>query len=205
MRTPPGQFLGAALLSCLFASSPVVADPLPPESTQFARVDWHQVAAPFGRFLLIRGAKGQCAVRFTEYQRGHDAKPPTVFSSGEESHYASYEWSYQADGTGDFTNRNATRGTGRVSSGAVRGIGRFGFQSGDPYLICGPLRTLWLRPSSVSFSEGVLCQASAYHLSPTGWQDISKVSANDARLQWFQCDEKRSSYRIPLGELPGGR
>jgi hypothetical protein len=67
MRTPHGQFLGAVLLSCLFASTPVVADPLPPESTQFARVDWHQVAAPFGRFLLIRGAKGQCAVRFTEY------------------------------------------------------------------------------------------------------------------------------------------
>src|SRR5919197_343502 len=125
MRTPHGQCLGAVLLSCLFASSLVAADPLPSDSTQFAWVYWHQVAAPFGRFLLIRGAKGQCAVRFTEYQRGHDAKPPTVFSSGEESHDARYEWFYQSDGSGDFTNRNVKHGTGRVSRGAVRGIGGF--------------------------------------------------------------------------------
>src|SRR5262245_40658914 len=205
MRTRHGQCLGAALLTCLFAGSAVVADPLPPESTQFARIDWHQVAAPFGRVLLIRGPKGQCAVRFTEYQRGHDAKPPTVFSSGEESHYATYEWAYQADGSGGFTNRNATRGTGRVSCGACRGIGRFWFQSGDPYLKCGPLTTFWLPPSSVSFAEEGTCQTSTYQLSPTGWQDISKANANDARLHWFQCDEKRSSYRIPLEDLPGGR
>jgi hypothetical protein len=205
MRISHGRFVEAALLTCLFASSPGVADPQPPEFTEFARVDWHQVAAPFGRVLLIRGAKGQCAVRFAEYQRGHDAKPPTVFSSGEESHYASYEWSYQVDGTGDFTNRHATHGTGRVSRGAVRGIGRFGFQSGDPYLRCGPLKTFWLQPSNVSFSEQVLCQTPGYQLSPTGWRDISKVNANDVRLQWFECDEKRNSYRIPLRDLPGGR
>jgi len=203
MRTPHGQLLGAALLSGLFVSSLVVADPLPPDSTQFARVDWHQIAAPFGRFLLIRGAKGQCAVRFTEYQRGHDAKPQTVFSSGEESHDARYEWFYQGDGSGDFANRNVKRGTGRVSGGAVRGIGRFGFQSGNSYLKCGPLKTFWLPPSSISFSEQATCPTAAYELSPTSWRDISEINFNDTRLKWFRCDETRKSFHIPMDDLPG--
>ena len=203
MRMPRSQLSGLLLLACLLASSFTVAAPLGTELTDFARVDWHQVAAPFGRFLLIRAAKDLCAVRFTEYHRGGDAKPPTVFSSGEESHYAQYEWFYQSDGSGAFISENVRRGTGRVSHGAVRGVGRFGFESGDPYLRCGPLKTFWLQPSSLSFSEQGTCQTTDYELSPTSWRDISKVDIKDPRLKWFQCDEKRKSYRIPIKDLPG--
>jgi hypothetical protein len=203
MRMTRWRLCGIFVLTCQFVSSPLVADALSSEFTEFARIEWHQVAAPFGRFLLMRHAKGQCAVRFTEYHRSHDAKPPTVFSSGEESHDAGYEWFYQADGSGNFTSRTVERGIGRVSRGAVRGIGRLAWQSGDPYLKCGPLRTYWLPPSSVSFSEQVLCPNAAYELSPTGWQDISQVNTNHARLSWFRCDETRKSYRIPMADLPG--
>jgi hypothetical protein len=51
-----------------------------------ALVTWYDVGAPLGRFLLIRRKDSNlCAIKFTEYHRGNDAKPPTVFSSGEES------------------------------------------------------------------------------------------------------------------------
>jgi hypothetical protein len=107
-----------------------------PSRIEYARVDWHQVSAPFGKFLLMRGAEGVCAVRFTDYHLGHDAKAPTMFNSGEETASAEYEWHFVAAGTGWFSSANVTHGKSRVSSGPLKGIGRLAFQSKNPILRC---------------------------------------------------------------------
>src|SRR4051812_12101758 len=101
------------LIATAMAYLSAIAQPMDDFKTS-ARVDWHQVGAPLGKFLLMRGNKGLCAIRFLDYQRGHDAKPPSVFNSGEESHVAHYEWVYQGDGTSDITKGNVKRGKGQV-------------------------------------------------------------------------------------------
>ncbi|WP_347986060.1 hypothetical protein [Methylomonas sp. AM2-LC] len=179
----------------------VVAGTVDSEQTEFAHIGWHQVSAPFGSFLLIRGDEGVCAVRFIEYHKGNDKKQPTIFSSGEESHSAQYEWFYQGDGSGDFSKSSVIRGIGHVSRGAVIGIGRLGFQSGDPYLTCGPIKTFWLQPSSISFAKKINCDKAIYELAPTKWQSINDVHLDSAQLNWYHCDEGRKSFRIPISEL----
>lgn len=157
------------------------------------------MAAPFGKFLLMRGDKGPCALRFVEYHRARDAKPPTVFNSGDESHLARYEWFYQREG--DFSKGKVKRGKGRASLGPLRGVGRLASQSGDPYVKCGPYLAYWLPPASVSFSGSTSCSRARHELAPTKWDEISRVNARDPRLKWFSCDENRKSLRIPMEEL----
>lgn len=197
-----GKFAWLLVLLLLLSARFVPAEPSAVDGQpDLAKVDWHQVSAPSGRYLLIRGTKGACAVRFTEYHRGNDAKPPTLFSSGEESRSAQYQWFYQSEGTGRFTTQNATHGTGTVSDGPCQGIGRLCFQSGNPYFKCGPIRVLWLPSSSLSFSENATCKTAEYELSATPWSDISAVDITDGRLRWFKCDENRESFRIPMDDL----
>jgi hypothetical protein len=195
-RKRTASLLVATAVACLSATAQSAND-----FKTSARVDWHQVGAPLGKFLLMRGDKGLCAIRFLDYQRGQDAQPPTVFNSGEESHVARYEWLYQGDGSGDITKDNVKRGKGRVSSGPLKGIGRLASQSGDPYVKCGPFVSYWLPPTSVSFSSSISCSRARYELAPTKWDEMSQVDIRDPRLKWFRCDENRKSFRITSEEL----
>ena len=190
-----------SIVGACLASPFVLADPADRDIKTAARVDWHQVAAPFGKFLLMKGDKGLCALRFVEYHRGQDAKPPSVFNSGDESHFAQYEWFFQGDGSGDLGKQNVKTGKGRASVGALKGVGRLASQSGDPYVKCGPFIAYWLPPTSVSFSGGISCSRARYQLAPTKWQDIPELNPNEPSLKWFKCDESRKSFRIPIEQL----
>jgi hypothetical protein len=175
--------------------------------TEFARIGWHDIASPFGKFILIKCRKGIGAVRFKEYRRGRDSKPATTWSSGEERHIAYYEWYFQADGTGDLTKKNVEHGLGDVSTGPIKGIGRFGFQTGSTYLKCGPVKAMWRQPDFVSFFSGasVRCEDAEYELAPTAWATIVDVRPNSPALKWFRCDDTRKSFSIPLAQLSGGQ
>lgn len=187
------------MLGNVIASS-AFADPVCDKASDSATIDWHQVSAPSGKFLLMKGSAGVCAIRFTKYEKSEKV-PPSIFSSGGETHKARYEWYFQGDGSSAFTNENAQHGTDEVSHGPMVGVGRAGYEKGDPYLKCGPFKTFWMQPTSVSFSSKVSCKEATLELSPTNWEEISQVRADDSKLKWYHCDEKRKSFTIPKEEL----
>ncbi len=166
-----------------------------------ARVDWHQVVAPFQRILLIRQGGTYGAVRFTDFHRGNDSKPPSIFTEGKASEYAEYDWFYQDDGSGVFSKPNAKRGHGKLVDRPLRGIGRLAFQTGTIHVKFGQFKLLWLYPTSVSFSSQTACSGAGVELSPTKWTRIEEVSVNDTKLKWYRCDEHRKSFLIPVGDL----
>jgi hypothetical protein len=193
--------------SVLLAGWPQKAEPMTPAETEFARIGWHDIASPFGKFLLIKGRNGIGAVRFKEYRRGRDSKPATTWNSGEERHIAYYEWYFQADGSGDLTKKNVEHGSGDVSTGPIKGIGRFGFQTGSTYLKFGSVKAMWRQPDFISFFSGTSgrCEDAEYELAPTAWVMIADVKPNSPALKWFRCDDTRKSIVIPLAQLSGGQ
>jgi hypothetical protein len=163
-----------------------------------ALVTWYDVGAPLGRFLLLRKDSSLCAIRFTEFHRGNDAKSPTVFSSGEESLDAKYECFCQSDRGGGFGGATL----GRVDKRASWGIGRFAFSSGDTNIRCGGFKLPWMYPTRVSFHiDGTKLGDQGIELAPTRWSAINEVNVTDAKLRWFRYDENRKVTYIPIGDL----
>jgi hypothetical protein len=163
-----------------------------------ALVTWFDVGAPVGNFTLIRKDTRLCAVRFTEHHRGHDAKPQTIFSSGEESLYAKYECFCRSERGGGFGQATV----GEVSKRPAWGIGRFAFGGGKLNLECGPFNLIWRYPARVSFhAEGTQLGDHGIELAPTRWSAISDVNVTDPRLRWFRYDESRSMTYIPSDDL----
>jgi len=164
-----------------------------------ALVTWYDVGAPLGKFLLIRKDASVCAVKFTEYHRGNDAKAPTVFSSGEESLDAKYECFCQSERGGGFGNPTL----GEVNKRASWGIGRLAFGGGDLNVRCGPFKLPWMYPARVSFHiEGTKLGDQGIELAPTRWSAINEVNVSEARLRWFRYDASRKVTYIPSEDLP---
>ena len=169
-----------------------------------ALLTWDAVGAPLGRFLLVRKDKDKavCAVRFTKAQRGHDEKPATIFNSGDESFSAEYDWYFQGDGSGDFTQPNVMSGHGRLAQGALKGIGRMAFQTGQVRVTCGTFdRLFWLPAGRIGFFEGAHRGNYGIELAPTKWAEIKEVNVLDPRLKWYRYDENRDPVYIPLDNL----
>lgn len=176
------------------------------------------VTAAIGRFVLLRRESGFCAIRFTEFRRGHDAKRPSLFSSGDESVYAEYDWYYQGDGSGDFSKPNVEQGHGEASRKEVvsLGFGRFSMRKGIDIVKCGPLRPGWYYPSGISLLEarwdGYELRSNGIEAALTKWKEISEVRVYDPRLNWYRFDEEQNQKDpfsrdvfIPVEDLPGGR
>jgi hypothetical protein len=163
-----------------------------------ALVTWYDAGAPLGRFVLIRKDTHVCAVRFTEYRRGNDAKPSTMFNSGEESFNAKYECASQVEWGRGFGNVT----TAEVSKGASWGVGRLAFQSGEMNVKCGPYKLPWMYPTRVSFHIfGTRLGDHGIELAPTRWSDIKEVDVSSTRLRWFRYDEGRKDTYIPIEKL----
>ena len=142
------------------------------------------------------------AVRFTKAQRGHDAKPGTTFNSGEESFSAEYDWYFQGDGSGDFTQSGVLSGHEQLARKPLKGIGRFAFQTGQIYVKCGPFKLRWMFPTRVAFySTGVTPGDYGIELAPTKWAEIKEVDVLDPRLKWYRYDANRKSVEIPLNNF----
>jgi len=166
-----------------------------------ALVTWIDAGAPLKKFLLIRHSQDACAIRFTEYHEGSDAKPNTFFSSGEQSVYAKYEWYYQRSARPDFT-MNVKSGNGELVKRPLQGLGRLAFQTGNTEVMCGPLRLGWVYPTRVKFHVGNLRDNVSVELAPTKWEKLNDVKFEDPRLRWYTLDADRKVTYISLQELP---
>lgn len=160
------------------------------------------LSAPIGGFLLLRKGTDVCALRFTNIQRGGDAKPPTPFHSGEESTYAEYDWFYQGDGSSDLTKPNVKSGHSKLSKKATVGffVRQLAWPRGDPFVRCGPLRLEWSYPSHV-YMTNAKGEDLGFEIAPTKWKEISEINVRDTRLKWYRYDEKRGRTYIPVDTL----
>lgn len=137
-------------------------------SRKMATLTYMNASAPLGRFLLVRKGRDVCALRFTEFHRGHDAKPPSLFHSGEETLYAEYDWFYQGDGSGDFTKADVESGHRKLVRKPLVGlIHPFVFQTGTVEVRCGPFVLSWLYPNNVGFRSWSQKRDESVDLAPT--------------------------------------
>lgn len=159
------------------------------------------VSIPIGRFLLIRKGSNYCAVRFTRFHR--EPNKPTLWSPGDDSEYAEYDWYYQRDGSGDFTKPNIESGHRELSRKPAIGLFHpLVWPRGDPFIKCGLFRLEWFYPTHVGFHMTNRKEDDVGNeLAPTKWRDISEVNVHDPRLKWYRFDEKREGVDIPIDQL----
>lgn len=175
------------------------------KSFSFATTYGTAISAPVGRLLLMRKKNDLCAIRFTEFHRGNDARPQTSFHTDEETLYAEYDWFYQGDGSGDFTKNNIKSGHSQLTRKATIGYGHLlHIQSGKVMVKCGPLKATWGYPNRIWLVEdGGAYRGNEIELSPTKWESVLDVTASDPKVIWYQYDDNRKMTYIPLEELPG--
>lgn len=164
------------------------------------------VSAPVGKLLLLRRGEAVCAVRFHKLRRGNDAHAPSIFSSGEESLFAEYEFSFQQEASHGFTDAAVKHGLGAVSDSAVVGLGRaLAIKLSDRTLRCGALETDWGYPSFAIFFKariGVTPGDYGLELAPTNWDRPERIDLSDPRLSWYRYDSRRRELLIPAEFLP---
>ncbi len=155
-----------------------------------------------GRLLLMRRGSDLCAVRFTKFYRGHDAKPKTWFHSGHENFYAEYEW-YWPGTNGDFREPDVETGLETVRQGAIVGLLflNFGFPLGTDRMKCGSFYSGWFYPTGISFTEGSRYDYDL-ELAPTQWTELRQIDQGDPKLIWYRLNEDQPNTFIPLHELP---
>ena len=205
-RVPLGYWATLVLgTSCAMVSPVTIAANLSPLDDQNASANGMltlaDAGAPTGRLLLIRQGSDRCAVRFTDFARGRDAKPATVLDSGAESFSAQYDWFYpRRDTTGAVSYETGHR---KVSSKALVGIGRLAFQLENDVVRCGPFKLLWAYPTRVGFFPSDAMDADVgIELAPTKARSIEEVNFDDAAIRWYRTDQSRKPMLIPLSELP---
>lgn len=162
------------------------------------------VGAPMGRLLLMRKGGELCAIRFTEYHRGGDAKPPTMFHSGDESLYGEYDWFDLASPATFENNGNGGSGHEKLVRKAHVGFGHLHIMRGDFYVKCGTLSAEWFYPNKVSLIEPYgVGLSNGIELAPTRWQKVEQIDRNEPSLVWYKYDDIRKKVYLPMDELPG--
>src|SRR6267378_3870712 len=151
-----------------------------------AIVSFGYVAAPINNVLLIRAQSGQCALRFTSFSRGHDAKPGSVFNSGDETFGAEFEWAFVSD-------NGATRsGRGKCHAAPVVGVGRVVIPSTSARIDCGSIKGLsWNYPIYVSMFTGSQPRDTGLRFAPTGCVELGRTTMTGTHLNWYGYTEAR--------------
>ena len=167
-----------------------------------AMMTWFDVGAPVGHMLLIRRGTERCIVRFTAFHRGHDAKRQTVFSSGEESFYAEYDWYHPTATRGNQSSSVYESGHRGVARKATVGLGRLAFQPANDEVHCGSFKLAWFYPVRVGFNDRNSVKDVGIELAPTKWANTQQVDFNDSALRWYKQDETREPALIPIDKLP---
>ncbi len=179
------------------------------EANRYAYIHGQGVGAPIGKLLLIRRNRQLCAVRFTDPKRGYDGSLGTWFSSGKESVYASYDWYYQGDGSGDLTKPNVEFGQGEVSRLSWVGITfHLSFPRGNRYVECGDFEFEWGFPHVLAFPrQSDRFNPNDFAMAPTNWTQVSEINLQDPKIRWYTFNDTTESgrgSRDSAETLPGG-
>jgi hypothetical protein len=162
------------------------------------------IAAPVGKFALLRKDASMCAVRITSFHCAHGAIP-----------FAEYDWHFLSREDGNFTSAEVQSGHAILSLRQNVGIGRFSFQRGSPNIRCGSIVVGWGYPSSLSLivvnNDGM--HWNGIEIAPTAWSDITQVDTRNPKLKWYrhpgggmlQAEEAQPLVEVPAMSLPGAQ
>jgi hypothetical protein len=170
----------------------------------YAIVRFASVSPQLGRILLIKDSSGQlCAIRFSRFNRKHDAQPGDAFRSGAETFEADYDWFALADLEGREV-RTVESGHATVRRSETYGVGRLVLPSVSARMKCGAAEGLsWFYPLSVSMMLGAEQRDYGIQMAPTAWKGIHEVRLSDPRLRWYRFDATgQRALHVPLSELP---
>jgi hypothetical protein len=221
MKQLVALIVGAVLgyLLCLYLTSPVeplqkwahesvardsVVSELEKSLASNIRVDYDSVRAPIGYFILVKSNKDRYAIRFSNFERKGDAKPPTKITLGIETRSAAYDWFRFTTGNGVST--IAARGSDLVEDFDVFHFGRYFSTAllrsrGNSTLKCGDMRILWYYPTGVAFQGGTTPK-SEFEIAPTRWKEVTDINFDDPRLQWFKFVENKTEVTLlPIDRL----
>lgn len=159
----------------------------------------HGIGIPIRNILLVKSGSEIYAIRFTSIDRGHDKKEPSIWSSGEESEYAEYDWYCLKGEPLNFSEGSVRSGHKKLYYKAPKGIGRFAFQTGNTYIKCCSVKLLWTYPTYVYFPEygGKQKEGMKVLFAPTTYQNIDAVDLNKNHA-WYGYDETRQRKFIDL-------
>lgn len=203
-----------AITSCVAcATGEVTLNQAPPEYSgeelaSYAMIEMTSVASPLGRYLLLRRKNEGCAVRFWSPARQHDARAPSVFTSGEETTSVNYESLYIDDGTFDLSTSRIVLIRDVASNRASVGVGHVYSQKpgAAQYVVCGPMKINWTYPHFLSptiYKEGAWIDDPILELAPTAIEDRKRIDFSDPKLRWFNSREShRTGTRLPEKDLP---
>jgi hypothetical protein len=193
------KILSAVLFSLLLLPYNSWAEKLQTGNLTQIHILPHGIGIPIGKILLIKSNSEICAVRFSSTDLGHDKKEPSIWSSGEESEYAEYDWYCLKGEPLNFSEGSVRSGHKKLSYKAPKGIGRFAFQTGNTHIKCGSVKLLWTYPTYVYFPEygGSQEEGMKVLFAPTTYQNIDAVDLNKNHT-WYGYDETRQRKFIDL-------
>ncbi len=168
------------------------------DPNSYAYIGTVAIAAPLNYFLIVKKSNDICAIRFTGYRRGDDEKKPSLFSGGEESLYAEYDWYYLG------TNKKFVGKTGHVKlsrTSTVQILGFHAFMPGVSDIKCGELRLAWSYPIAVTYLGGGGVYLLDAGIALTSWTDIAQVDLANPNLRWYFYDSGRAKKYIHVKEL----
>jgi hypothetical protein len=165
-------------------------------SVNHASITWWGSSAPFKCFLLIQDGDALCAIRFTNFVRGQDARPPSIWTSGDETLTSVYEWHVLARTDGKVTSKRHGQAIAQFT--APRGFGHLIVAGGYDNVQCGDKQYNWIYPDAVHFPSG---PNSPMRMAPTKWTEVSQIQVDDPSLKWFAADKSRADVRIPRERL----
>src|SRR5262245_27810674 len=220
MKLLVALIVGAVMgyLSCLYLTSPVelpqkwahesvtrdtVVSELEKSLASNIRIDYDSIRSPIGYFILARSDKDRCAIRFSNFHREGDAKPPTRLTLGIETRRATYDWLRFTAGKGISM---VAQGSDLVENFDVFHFGRYLSTAllrsrGNSILKCGDMRILWYYPTGLAFQGGATPR-SEFEIAPTRWKDVTDINFDDPRLHWFKFVETKTEVTlIPIDSL----
>lgn len=196
------KVLSAVLFALLLLLFNLGAEKLQADNLTQIHILPHGIGVPIGKILLVKSDSEICAIRFTSTDRGHDKREPSIWTSGEESEYAEYDW-YCLEGEAlNFSEGTTKKGHKQLSFKAPKGIGRLAFQTGNPYLKFGAFKLFWSYPTYVYFPEygGKQKEGTKVLFAPTAYQKIETIDLNQNHT-WYGYEETRGRYFINLESL----
>lgn len=159
---------------------------------EFAYVGAVEIAAPLGRYLLVRRGHDMCAIRFTSYRREK--------KNDQNKFFAEYDWVY----IGDDTNyRNGSGHEKLSSSGNFSILGFHSFLLGRRDVLCGSTRLGWRYPIGISHMGGGGVYLKDVQIAITPWRDLPGELDEVMRdLNWLSYDGVRRPRYFRLDDLP---
>lgn len=136
------------------------------------------VQVPSNKFFLVRARQGYAAVMLTE---------DCLQGDGGDK----YLWYFQSDGSGVFTNKRASSGTGEVFENYLKVRSKGGGwdltdEGGVMHIICGPIKVEW------SLGRWVYAEScyGAVEIALTDKSYINEVNYCDKSLIWQKGKQK---------------